>query len=549
FMSTKTIYITGHRNPDSDSICSTIAYANLKSKLGFDVTPIRIGNINSETSYILKRFDIDAPKIKYDIKPVIKDIDFDDPIIALENEPLKDVWEMMLNNKKKVAAVVSEQGLLLGIISLTDITNAILSLAQGNYGLLEQTSLENIALALDGNIIYEDKNYHSNGRVKIGSSVLNAMNINEYQDSIVITSVKKNSQLLALDAHISLLIVSGGESVDIEVKNKAIENNISIITTNLDLIAVAQTITQSIPVNLIMTDKLVTFNMYDYIEDVKEIINKSRYRSYPVVDNKGRLVGLISRYHLWNHPKKKIILVDHNEVNQSIEGVEEAQILEIIDHHKLGDVQTNSPIYFRSEICGCTSTIICKLYEENNVVIDKKMAALMCCAIISDTVNFNSPTCTWKDVSTAQKLANICGENLAILGSEILKASVSLENKSIDEIVYNDIKEFNISSYRVDIAQMNILNKGDIIEYYQGIKEYLDNLCTSNRLDIAVMFFTLIDGTGSYCICGGRDKDLFEDCFNQYRDFNDDLFFVKDIISRKQQIVPILSNYLQMIKG
>ncbi len=543
------IYITGHRNPDTDAICSALSYAYLKRQLGFNAVAIRLGNVNSETKFVLNKFGVEAPEIKYDIKPTIRDIEIDDPIIALAEEPIKDVWYKMIINKKNTAAVVSENGELIGLVSITDITNALLSLSTGNYRYLKITPIENIVTALSGNLVYHYPNYETTGQVLIASSVLDDVTEAEFGKKIAITSTRVSTQERAIKAKSALLISTRSEGFEDSIIELAKENDCSLISTTMDLISVAQTITQAIPIGKIMTTDLVTFNIYDYLENVREVISKSRFRQYPVIDNNKRLVGMISRYHLFNATKKKIILVDHNERSQSIEGIEEAEILEIIDHHRLGDIQTDLPVYFRNEICGSSCTIISELFEEADQEIPKEYAGIMLCAIISDTMNFHSPTCTRKDHRQAEKLARIAGVSIEDLGVEILQISASLKTKSASEIVNNDIKEFNINSYRVSIGQVNITSKEDIITVREEVLVYMDSYCQANRLDLVAMLFSLINGEGSYLLTVGRDATLFNEAFEGTLINEEDLVFLPNIISRKKQVIPIVAKHLQVIRN
>jgi len=317
----------------------------------------------------------------------------------------------------------------------------------------------------------------------------------------------------------------------------------------MDLITVTQAITQAISIGLIMTSDLVTFNLYDYLDDVKEIISKSRFRQYPIVDNTQRVVGMISRYHLLNAVKKRVILVDHNEMSQSIEGVETADIIEIIDHHRLGDITTDLPVYFRNEICGSCSTIISELFEEYDVVIPADYAGLMVSAIISDTLNFHSPTSTKKDYNQAVKLAKIADVDLEELGEEIMTISASLESKNASEIVNTDIKEFNISSYKLAVGQVNVLTREDLVTVHEEVIAYMDSYCLAHRLDMVAMMFSLIDGSGSYLLTVGRDSGLLLEAFSKYIVQEKEFIFLPDIISRKQQVLPIISKHLQTIKN
>ncbi|MFV0255750.1 MAG: putative manganese-dependent inorganic diphosphatase, partial [Erysipelotrichaceae bacterium] len=387
------VYIMGHRNPDSDSICSSIAYSYLKQQLGLNAMAVKLGPINTETKYILERFKFETPATIYNIKPKIRDIDFDDPILILKNEPIKEVYKKLLVNNKAVAAVVEDCGELIGVVSLSDITNALLSLTRQEYTLLSKASFENVVKSVEGKVVFKAEKYNFNGKVSIASSVLGELTAAEFENKIAITSTRKSTQINAILAKVTMVISTSSDGFDAEVIALARQHEVSLISTKADLIAVASNIASAISCVDIMTNKKIeTFSLYDYVDDVKERINKSRHRAYPVIDRENRIMGFISRYHVLNARKKKIILLDHQEINQSIEGVKDADVLEIIDHHKLGDLKTNAPVYFRNEICGATATIIAGLFEEYQVEIPTNYASLLLSAIISDTMNFHSPT-------------------------------------------------------------------------------------------------------------------------------------------------------------
>jgi len=544
-----TTYISGHKNPDTDTISAALAYAYLKRALGYDVTPIRLGNINAETRYVLERFNLKEPLLKYDIKATVFDIDFDDPIIAYEDETLKDVWHKMLVNNKNATAIVSEDGKLVGVVGISDITNALLSLSTGDYQYLKVTPLANIVTAVNGVLAYEGDCFNTNGKVKIATSAFDEDNEEEYHDCIVLSSARKESQLKAITKKAAVVIAANTKEFDTEVIKEAKAYNCSLIAGVDDLITITQSITQAIPIGLVMTREMVTFNIYDYIEDVKEIIAQSRYRQYPIVDNNYRIVGMMSRYHLFNLTKKKVILVDHNEISQSIEGIEEAEVVEIIDHHRLGDITTDLPVYFRNEICGSSSTIISKLFEEYKVEIPPDHAGLMLSAIISDTMNFNSPTCIDQDRIQAEKLAEIAQVDINELGNSILAISASLKTKTTAEIIHNDIKEFNINSYKIAIGQVNIMSVEDLKTVREEVVEYMESHCLTNRLDIMAMLFSLIDGSGSYLLAVGKDSQHLNEAFKKYSKTENKLTFLPGIISRKQQVIPIVSQHLQTIKN
>lgn len=544
-----TVFITGHKNPDTDSICSTIAYAELKQKLGQEVTPIRVGNINSETAYVLRRFDVEAPPLYYDIRTRVCDINFDDVVTVKENDTIHTAWRKMLDNNKKVIAIIRDQNTLVGLATISGITNGILSVAQSRYDLMKETPLDAIADTLMGELVVRPRDYHPSGIISVASSVLIEKDFIDFNNQIVITSSREETQLKAINTGAALIVTTLSQEISNEVMIAATKNNCAIITTTLDIFTSSQLITQSIPIYLIMTTDLVTFNYYDYLDDVKAIIPKSRYRSYPVVDTNNELKGLISRYHLWGHDRRQIILVDHNEISQSIDGIEQADVIEIVDHHRIGDIQTTTPVMFRNEIVGSCATIIAKMYWENDIKIEKKIAGLLCAAIISDTMHFNSPTCTKEDRKIAAKLAKIADLDLEEFSHEIYLASASLAGKTISEIVHTDLKEFNIDSYRIAVGQINIVDPDSIHSIREEILEYMESLCISNRYDLSIIVFTDIKEKGSYFLWAGKEKHLFDLAFSNQIQEKNGLTFAENMLSRKQQFIPILAKAVSNYKN
>ena len=545
----KTIFITGHKNPDTDSICSTIAYAELKKKLGYDVLPIRIGNINSETAYVLHRFDVEAPQLFYDIRTRVSDIHFDDVVTVNETATISTAWRLMLDNDKKVIAIVKNGNTLIGLATISGITNGILSVAQNRYDLMKQTPLDCITETLMGELVVRPRDYHPSGIITVASGILVDKEFIGYQDQIVITSSREESQLKAINTGAALIVVTLASEVTNEVMIAATKNNCAVVVTTLDIFTSSQLITQSIPIHLIMTTNLVTFNYFDYLDDVKAIIPKSRFRSYPIVDSNNELKGLISRYHLWGHDRKQIILVDHNETTQSIEGIEQADVIEIVDHHRIGDIQTNTPVNFRNEIVGSCATIITKMYREAGIDIEKKIAGILCGAIISDTMHFNSPTCTEEDFRIAHELAAIAELDIEKFSEELYLASASLAGKTISEIVHTDLKEFNIDSYRITVSQLNIVDPETILNIKDETLEYLENLCISNRYDLSIIVFTDIKEKGSYFLSAGKDIHLFELAFSSDFTEKNGLLFIENMMSRKQQFIPALAKAISSYKN
>lgn len=535
------IYITGHKNPDTDSICCALAYAQLKQMLGENAVGIRVGEINNETKFVLDYFHEDAPPLVYDIRTKIRDIEFDDVATIGPDGMLHEAIEIMRSRGKKVIAVTDEKMHLLGMATISDITNTIVNETGHKDDLIRQTPIKNFAAILNGRLLCEPEKPHLSGKIFIASTLAMERDAKEYENRIVITSARRETQLRAIEAGAAVLIATRASTPILEVAQAALKHNCAYIITEKDMYQTSQLIQQSVPVSLIMTNQLVTFRYDDFVEDVKVSINRSRYRSYPVLDHRGALVGLISRYHLFKHTNRKLILVDHNELEQSIAGASQAEILEVVDHHRIGGIKTNSPVMFRNELVGCCATIITKIYEENGIDIPPNTAGLLCGAIISDTLYFNSPTCTDIDVIKAHVLADIAGIDLPTFAKQVLAASAEISNKSIEEIVYNDLKIFEIEKYKVALGQINIMDLESIIPLKDQVKEYMDNLLITNSFHLCVMIFSMVDASGSYLLYTGSAGYLVESAFHDVGVEKDGFLFLKEVLSRKKQIVPLLS--------
>ena len=544
------IIITGHRNPDSDSICSALAYAELKKILGYNVKPVRLGSINPETAYILNRFKVKKPKRMQRLETKIEDISIDDAIYVDREATIKEAWDLMGQTNKKVIAIVDEEKRLEGVTTLGGINDAVLSLIKNNYELMRQTPFENIALTTWGNVLVEPRDYNPSGIISISSGVLVDKKEISYKNKIVLVSTREHSIIKAIETGASLIVVCFAKKHEIsqDVIELAKIHGTGIIYTTLDLFSTSQIITQAVPIKLIMSTNLVGFDVMDTLEEVKTIINKSRYRSYPVVDSYNRIIGFISRFHLWNHEKIKLILLDHNEINQSIEGIEEAEIIEIIDHHRLGDIKSNTPVMFRNEIIGSTSSIITKIYQENNITPSYEMAGILLGAIISDTMNFNSPTCTPEDKEIGAYLQGILDIDMEEYAAAIFEASATLSDKSVDEVVLTDFKEFMIEGYSVAISQINIVDSDTIFEIKDELIDYLDTLCDSRAYDLGLVMITDIKDKGSYIVVGGPQAHIFEYAFEGQKQYINGLLFIDGVLSRKKQIIPSIASAINKYK-
>ncbi len=544
-MSNKTIYVTGHKHPDSDSIISAMAYAYLKQQLGYDAIAVRIGETNKETEYILKRFNEFAPPLVSDIRTCLRDIEFDDVITCRPDTNIGRAMDMMNNNKKKVIAVTDSNDDLVGMATISDITSHIVGDPQKRAELLSKTPLAAIAEILKGQIIYQADAPASNGQLLIaglGQSLL-------CRDMIVVTGDDYESQLEAIQNQARVIIASCAKGFNEAVMKQAQIDGCTLMVCPLSIYDVTRFIDLAAPIRLVMSNKLTAFKLDDQIDDVKIRINNSRYRSYPVMDSRNHIVGTVSRFHLFRHNNRNLILVDHNEMDQSIDGAEEANILEIIDHHRLGGLRSAAPIYFRNEQVGCCATIITEMFQEHHIEIPEELAGLLCCAIISDTVAFRSVTCTETDRQIAAYLAQIGQLDLNTLGTEILAASATISQKSAREIVLNDVKRFEIDKFKAAVGQINVVDFRSIAPRRQEVDDYLKEYAEQNGLNCAIMAFTMVDGSGTYLLAQGPDCRPVGYGFEKVGIKTEGFIFLPKVMSRKMQILPLLTEGVMALSG
>ncbi len=450
------VYITGHRNPDSDSICAAIAYSEFKNKTQrINAIPIRLGEISRETQFILDYFGVQPPQLVQTVKPQIIDLKIDTVAPIASDISLKMAWSIMKQKNIKTLPVIYPNEKLAGIVSVSNLAASYLDIWD-NYVLAKsKTSLSNILETLSAKIVYlSDENLELKGKVVVSMMEPNDRNLIEAED-ICICGDRELVQEFVLDCNARLMIITNNTNPSEKIIDLAKEKGCTIITTPYDSFTAARLIPQSIPIEYVMTkNNLITFSTSDFIEEIKDIMLETRYRSYPVLDEDGSVVGSISRYHLITQQRKKVILVDHNEKTQSVDGLEDADILEIIDHHRIGDIQTGQPIYFRNEPVGSTSTIVANIFFENGIRPSKKVAGLLCGAIISDTLLLKSPTATIVDEIILKRLAEIASIDIEKFAQEMFKAGTSLEGKSSKELLYQDFKIFNMGNFKVGVGQI-----------------------------------------------------------------------------------------------
>lgn len=543
------IYITGHRNPDTDSICSAIAYAEFKNKTGkIPAIPIRLGEINRETQFILNYFNVDEPVLVTTVKTQISDLDIDIVAPISPDISLKMAWSIMKKNNIKTLPVIDENDRLAGVASVSNLAASYLDIWDNSILAKSDTTLDNILDTLSAKCVYQPE-----GIFKITGKIIVAAMHPESTKSVIesgdiaICGDREDSQSLIISSKACLLIITGNHPPTNEVLELAKTNACTIILTPYDTFTASRLITQSIPINYVMTKKnLVNFNTDDFIEDIKYTMLETRYRSYPVIGENNKVIGSISRFHLISQNRKKVILVDHNEKTQSVLGLEDAEILEIIDHHRIADVQTGLPIYFRNEPVGSTSTIVASIFFENGIRPSKNVAGILCAAIISDTLLLKSPTSTLVDELTLKRLAQIANLNVTEFAKEMFKAGTSLEGKTAQEIFYQDFKTFSLYNYKVGVSQVGTM----YIEGFNSLKEDMIDLMNKKAkesgFDVILLMLTDILNGGSLLIAAGEHKDIVAKAFNVT--LTNDGVYIPGIVSRKKQVIPPIAAAINKIK-
>lgn len=534
------IYITGHRNPDTDTIVSAIAYANLKQKMNINAIACRLGEINDETKYLLDRFNVRPPMLLLDARSQLDEIDMDEPVrIHPETTIMEAVKLMNQFDKKPVLAVVNHLDQLQGILTSSNISDVLLGDTAKSIDLLSRTPIEYIAKTVDGKLIYSPPKTRHNGKTSIIAISATKLDNYEITDRIVIVGNDTDAQLDCIAKDAAAIIVVWAKKVAPMVIEAAKAKGCAIIISSHGTMNTSRYLFYASPIKELMTTDLVLFNKAEFVEDVGKKMVRSRYRSYPVVDDQNHIFGFISRYHILNSTNKKIILVDHNEMSQSVPGIETAELLEIIDHHRIGDVSTAKPITFRNEIVGSTATLITKLYIENDIKIEPTMAGLLLGAMISDTLNFRSPTTTNTDVTLASHLGLIAGLEIDQFARDIFTVSNSLKGQTMESIINYDKKDFLIAGKRAVVSQMILYQLNELTGIEDQLEVAMNEIVENNRLDLLVMVFTSIQGNGSVLYAAGDLAYVVELAFPNNP--GEEHSFLDNVVSRKNQIIPKLT--------
>ena len=535
------VFVIGHKNPDTDSICAAIAYAELKQKQGVNAIAKRLGDLNRETEFVLKYFDVEMPEFLFTVKTQVSDLNMDKSHPITSDISIKTAWNVMRNNNIKTLPVVDDEEKLKGVVTLSDITNKYMDALDNNTIAASKTELSNIIDTLNAVVLNGGTEiFNTTGRVVVAASNENDIASYVEKGDIVISGNRKESLIKAIECGANLLIVTCATDIDLEVIDMAKSNNCILMNTNSDTFTTARLINQSIPIGYVMSrEGLVVFNVNDFIDDIRDKMLKTRYRSYPVVDNKNRIKGFISRYHLISSRKKKVILVDHNEKSQTVNGIEQAEILEIVDHHRLADIQTGNPIFFKNEPVGSTSTIVANMFFDMGIRPARKIAGILCAAIISDTINFQSPTCTYTDKLIAEKLAEIAGLDIGQFAMKMFKEGSTLQGKTPEEIISTDIKEYVINKKKIGVAQVYSIDFESIQKMKESIIDTMKEYCEKNNYYFIMLMVTDILRQGSEILYAGEGKEIIERAFNV--DVEGESIYMPGIVSRKKQVIPFIT--------
>ena len=537
------VYVSGHRNPDTDSICSAIAYSYLLNATNkYNAVPVRLGEVNRETEYVLKRFGVEHPVLLKTVKQKVEDLNYDKVTVFSKDLTLKTAWFLLKQQNLKSAPILDEHGQLLGLLSTSNIIEGYMDQWDSEVLKKAKTPVENVIDTLEANVIYLNESL----KVVEGDIHIAAMSGSEakkriHENDVVIVGGDRSDDLEELiSVKPSLIILTGSLTSNEHVVNKCKEQGISIVSTPFNTYQTSQQIVQAVPVEYVMIKgDIKTFSTDDTLDYMKEVMSETRYRGYPVIDLNNRCVGSISRFALLKGLRKKVILVDHNERGQSIPGIEEADILEIVDHHRVADIQTVGPLLFRGEPLGSTATIVTKIFDELDVEMPSHIAGLLLGAVVSDTLLFKSPTCTPVDTKIAKKLAEIAGVDIQEFAMEMFKAGTSLVGKTVDEIFNQDFKKFSFDNLQVGVAQVNSMDIEGFLPYKKDMLDYMNKFAEDNNLEFTLLLLKDIINANREIFVGGPRPELVEKAFNvQLTECQGTL---AGVISRKKQVVPAIT--------
>ena len=542
------VVVIGHRNPDTDSICSAIAYAELKNKTSDLVCePRRAGKMNQETEFVLKKFGVKPPRMCTDVNPKIRDVDYREMPGIPGSTSLRKAWEIMRDKQIDTLPVTSPDNELEGVITVKDIATANMDVFDTGILAKSQTTYRNILETLGGTMVVgREDDVCTTGHIRIGTATPEMLENTVEKGDIVILTNRYESQLCAIEKEASLIIICNGAKVGRTIQHIAAETGVAIMSAPCDTYAAAKLISQCAPISYYMTrDNIIKFTLVSPVADVTRVMAKVRHRYFPILDADGKYCGMISRRNIINLRKRRIILVDHNEATQAVEGFDQAEILEIIDHHRIGSLETSGPVYFRNQPVGCTATIITQMYDENGVDIPPQIAGLLLAAILSDTLAFRSPTCTPVDENAAKRLAKIAGVDIEEFSTEMFEAGEKLDGKTPEEVFLQDFKVFMCGDIRFGVAQGSYMTRKNLTAAEALLKPYLEEARNKQNVEDIYMLLTDVPKEESVVICNGRyAAEVLTDGFDT-QPAADASWTLPGVVSRKKQFIPALMTAYQ----
>ena len=526
------IYVIGHKNPDTDSICGAIALAELKKAMGVNAVPARLGHLNPETEFILNKVGVSAPILLDTAKITLGEIEIDEAYTVNENDTLRHGWDVLIEHDAKTLYVLDENNNYQGLVTLGDISKIQMQDLNITRNLLKETPIENFESVVKGKILLEGT-IPWNGEVRIADKKMMERDLNGV---IMILTDHEDSMIKSMAKGCAMIIIAENFVPNDYIITMAKQLGVTLINTPYNIMKIIQMVYRAIPIKLIMNkaEDMIQFNKSEYLEDVEREMLKTRHSSYPVVQQ-GKLIGSVARYHILKSTKKQFILVDHNEKKQTINDIEKGEVIEIVDHHRIGDIETNRPIVFRNMIVGSSCTIIAMMYYESGIQMDKKIAKLIVYAMISDTMNFNSPTCTQIDRDMSKKISREYDLDVQGMAKELFENTATIKGKEFENILYNDFKEYELNGNRVAIAQVFVFNYSVVNEIEKDFVQYMNKENEIRKLDLMIMVFTNVEGKGSRFLYVGKAAGLgnIKEAMKRFEEQN--------YVSRKKQIVPCLA--------
>ena len=542
------VVVIGHRNPDTDSICSAIAYAELKNRTSTLVCePRRAGKMNQETEFVLKKFGVTPPRMCTDVNPKIRDVDYREMAGIPGSTSLRRAWKIMRDQQIDTLSITSADNELEGIITVKDLATANMDVFDTAVLAKSRTSYKNILETLNGTMVVGNADaVCTTGHIKIGTATPEMLESSVEKGDIVILSNRYESQLCAIEKEASLLIICNGAKVGRTIQRIADETGVAIMTTPEDTYAAGKLISQCAPISYYMTrDNILKFTLVTPVADVLRVMAKVRHRYFPILDEDGKYCGMVSRRNVIALRKRRIILVDHNEATQAVEGFDQAEILEIIDHHRIGSLETSGPVYFRNQPVGCTATIITQMYDENGVDIPPQIAGLLLAAILSDTLAFRSPTCTPVDENAAKRLAKIAGVDIEEFSTEMFEAGEKLDGKTPEEVFLQDFKVFMCGDIRFGVAQGSYMTRKNLQAAQALLQPYLEEARNKQNVEDLYMLLTDVPKEESVVICTGRyAAEVLSNGFES-QPAADGSWTLPGVVSRKKQFIPAMMSAYQ----